>query len=47
MTDYGLGPRGIDYIAANNGVTTTVGFPLYDSHGNMTACVFRGANGAY
>jgi RHS repeat-associated protein len=47
VTDYGIGARGIDYIASTNGGTTTVGFPLYDSHGNMTACVFRGANGAY
>jgi RHS repeat-associated protein len=47
VTDYGLGGRGIDYIASNNGATTTVGFPLYDSHGSMTACVFRGANGTY
>jgi RHS repeat-associated protein len=47
VTDYGLGARGIDYIASTGSGSTTVGFPLYDSHGNMTACVFRGANGAY
>jgi len=41
VTDYGLGSRGIDYIAKTSGGTTTVGFPLYDAHGNMTACLFR------
>jgi RHS repeat-associated protein len=47
VTEYGLGARGIDYIAANNGIKTTVGFPLYDSHGDMVCCLFRGVNGAY
>jgi RHS repeat-associated protein len=42
VTDYGLGARGIDYISSAkiNG-STTVGFPVYDAHGNMTACLFR------
>ena len=47
VTDYGIGARGIDYIASNNGTTTNVGFPCYDSHGNMAACLFRGANATY
>ena len=41
VTDYGLGARGVDYIAATQSGTTTVGFPIYDTHGNMTACIFR------
>jgi RHS repeat-associated protein len=45
VTDYGIGARGIDYISSSNGTTTNVGFRCYDSHGNMTACVFRSGSG--
>jgi len=45
-TKYGLGARGIDYIekttgGGTGGGTTTVAFPVYDSHGNMVATLSR------
>jgi RHS repeat-associated protein len=46
-TDYGLGARGLDYISSTKAGTTTVGFPLYDCHGNMTACIFRSGTNYY
>lgn len=46
-TDYGLGSRGVDYISATTGGTTSVGFPIYDGHGNMVATLARGTGGTY
>ena|GEM_PF-4725070 len=41
LNDYGIGARGIDYIARYASGVTTVGFPIYDAHGSMTACLSR------
>lgn len=41
VTGYGLGARGIDYIAATTSSGTTVSFPVYDGHGNMVATLSR------
>jgi RHS repeat-associated protein len=41
VTDYGLGARGIDYISSTTSTGNTVGFPVYDAHGNTMACLFR------
>ncbi|MBN9501359.1 MAG: hypothetical protein J0H02_06260 [Armatimonadetes bacterium] len=35
VTRNGLGARGIDRIERVNSSGTTVGYPLYDGHGNM------------
>lgn len=37
-TRYGIGARGVDYIA-KTASSTTVAYPLYDAHGNMIATV--------
>ena len=37
VTRNGLGARGIDRIERVNSSGTTVGYPLYDGHGNMVA----------
>ena len=47
ITDYGLGARGVDYISRLASGVTTNGFPLYDGHGNMTACLFRSGTSSY
>jgi len=41
-TKYGLGARGIDYIEKKVGSgSPTVGFPVYDAHGNMVMTLSR------
>jgi RHS repeat-associated protein len=47
VTRYGLGARGIDYIGKTVSSTTTVGFPIYDSHGNMVATIGRSGSNSY
>ncbi|MBI5705637.1 MAG: RHS repeat-associated core domain-containing protein [Armatimonadetes bacterium] len=47
LTKYGIGARGIDYMETYNGSTTTVGFPIYDGHGNMIATIGRSASSPY
>jgi RHS repeat-associated protein len=49
ITDYGLGARGVDYIVANNQSQSTItyGYPIYDGHGNMVACLERAGTGYY
>ena len=37
VNDYGIGARGIDYIAKTVSGTTTVGYPIYDAYGNKPA----------
>ena len=37
VTRYGIGARGVDYIKRGS----TVGFPIYDGHGNMIATIGR------
>ncbi|MBN9501361.1 MAG: hypothetical protein J0H02_06270 [Armatimonadetes bacterium] len=44
VTRNGLGARGIDRIERVNSSGTTVGYPLYDGHGNMVATL--GKSGA-
>jgi|CXWL01.1.fsa_nt_gi RHS repeat-associated protein len=44
---YGLGARGIDYIAKHsgvNGVFDGCQFPIYDTHGNMVLTISRAPN---
>jgi len=44
----GLGARGIDYVEVfKTGSPTSVRFPLYDGHGNMTACLLRDGAGGF
>ncbi|KAA0239949.1 MAG: hypothetical protein EDM74_02415 [Armatimonadetes bacterium] len=39
---YGIGARGIDFLTKSvDGGAETVGFPLYDGHGNMIATLGR------
>ncbi|MBV6459096.1 MAG: tRNA nuclease WapA [Fimbriimonadaceae bacterium] len=49
ITKYGLGARGLDYIHHWNDQTdtTTVGFPIYDGHGNMIATLARSGSSPY
>jgi RHS repeat-associated protein len=47
LNDCGLGARGIDYIARTSSGATTAGFPFYDAHGSMTACLFRSGRTSY
>lgn len=45
---YGLGARGIDYMEyedTNNSSNNSVGFPLYDGHGNMVMTIARNGSG--
>ncbi|GIK32239.1 MAG: hypothetical protein D8M22_09040 [Armatimonadetes bacterium] len=45
---YGIGARGIDFLAKSvDGGAETVGFPLYDGHGNMIATLGRSENSPY
>ena len=41
VTRNGLGARGIDRIERVNSSGTTVGYPLYDGHGNMVATLAK------
>ncbi len=44
----GLGARGIDYVEVfKTGSATSVRFPVYDGHGNMTACLLRDGAGGF
>ena len=44
----GLGARGIDYVEVfKTGSATSVRFPVYDAHGNMTACLLRDGAGGF
>jgi len=44
----GLGARGIDYVEVfKTGSPTSVRFPVYDGHGNMTACLLRDGAGGF
>ena len=43
VTRNGLGARGIDRIERVNSSGTTVGYPLYDGHGNMVATLAKAA----
>jgi len=44
----GLGARGIDYVeVSKTGSATSVRFPVYDGHGNMTACLLRDGAGGF
>ncbi|MBI5705639.1 MAG: RHS repeat-associated core domain-containing protein [Armatimonadetes bacterium] len=47
LTRYGIGARGIDYMETYNGSTTTVGFPIFDGHGNMIATIGRSGSTPY
>ncbi len=45
---YGIGARGIDFLAKSvDGGAETVGFPLYDGHGNMIATLGRSESSPY
>ena len=44
-TRYGLGARGVDLMERTQGTTATVGFPLYDAHGNNVATLSRSGAG--
>jgi RHS repeat-associated protein len=41
VTDYGLGPRGVEEIDKNGGLN----YPIYDVHGNMVATLSRSGTG--
>ena len=44
----GLGARGIDYVEVfKTGSATSVRFPVYDGHVNMTACLLRDGSGGF
>ena len=44
----GLGAGGIDYVEVfKTGSATSVRFPVYDGHGNMTACLLRDGAGGF
>ena len=47
VTDYGIGPRGIDamYVAQNG--TTSASYPLYDAHGNMISTLNKQGIGGF
>jgi RHS repeat-associated protein len=38
---YGLGARGLEYLAKTTTSGTTVGYPLYDAHGNMLGTIAK------
>lgn len=41
VTRYGIGARGIDYMAKTDSSGTAVSNPIYDGHGNMVATLSR------
>jgi RHS repeat-associated protein len=45
LTRYGLGARGIDYLALTTTQGTTEGYPVYDAHGNMVATLAKSGGG--
>jgi hypothetical protein len=41
VTDYALGARGIDAVSRTDSSGTSVGYPLYDGHGNRVATLTK------
>lgn len=44
---YALGARGVDMISRTTSSSTTLSYPVYDDHGNMTACLLRDGAGGF
>ena len=47
VTDYGIGPRGIDAMFVTQSGTTSVSYPLYDAHGNMISTLNKQGTGGF
>ena len=47
VTDYGIGPRGIDAMYVTQSGATSVNYPLYDAHGNMISTLNKQGTGGY
>lgn len=47
VTDYGIGPRGIDAIYVTQSGSTTAAYPLYDAHGNMISTLSKQGAGGF
>jgi RHS repeat-associated protein len=47
VTDYGLGARGVDAMFVTQSGTTSVSYPLYDSHGNMISTLNKQGAGGF
>ena len=47
VTDYGIGPRGIDAMFVTQSGATSVSYPLYDAHGNMISTLTKQGTGGF
>ncbi len=47
VTDYGIGPRGLDAMFVTQSGATSVSYPLYDAHGNMISTLNKQGVGGF
>ena len=47
VTDYGIGPRGIDGMFVSQSGATSTSYPLYDAHGNMISTLAKQGTGGF
>jgi RHS repeat-associated protein len=47
LTDYGIGPRGLDGIYVTQNGATSVSYPIYDGHGNIISTLSKQGTGGY
>ena len=47
VNQYARRARGVDMISLTTSSGTTLSFPVYDGHGNMTACLLRDGAGGF
>ncbi len=47
VTDYGIGPRGIDAMFVTQSGATSASYPLYDAHGNMISSLTKQGTGGF